>query len=122
MLELGQPLHAFDAAKLDGALNARVARDGEEFLALDGKSYKLTPQHLVIADGTKAVAIAGVMGGEESGVTAQTTEIWLRAHTSSRKASAAHRANSAFRATPAIASSVELILPACSSQASGQRN
>ncbi|HEX8310933.1 MAG TPA: phenylalanine--tRNA ligase subunit beta, partial [Chthoniobacteraceae bacterium] len=77
MLELGQPLHAFDAAKLKGALNARLARDGEEFLALDGKSYKLAAHQLVIANSEKAVAIAGVMGGEESGVTEATTEIWL---------------------------------------------
>ncbi len=77
MLELGQPLHAFDAAKLDGALNVRLARDGEEFHALDGKIYKLATNHLVIADAAKAVAIGGVMGGEETGVTETTTDIWL---------------------------------------------
>ena len=77
MLELGQPLHAFDAAKLDGALNVRLARDGEEFHALDGKTYKLTVNHLVIADAAKAVAIGGVMGGEATGVTEATTDIWL---------------------------------------------
>ena len=77
MLELGQPLHAFDAAKLDGALNVRLARNGEEFLALDGKTYKLAANHLVIADAAKAVAIGGVMGGEETGVTEATTDIWL---------------------------------------------
>jgi phenylalanyl-tRNA synthetase beta chain len=77
MLETGQPLHVFDAAKLDGALNVRLAREGEDFLALDGKTYKLAPTHLVIADAQKAVAIGGVMGGEESGVTEATTDIWL---------------------------------------------
>ena len=77
MLELGEPLHAFDAAKLRGALNVRAAGDGEEFLALDGKTYQLAPHHLVIADAERAVAIAGVMGGEDSGVTDATTEIWL---------------------------------------------
>ncbi len=77
MLELGQPLHAFDAAKLDGELNVRLARDGEEFHALDGKTYKLAANHLVIADAAKAVAIGGVMGGEETGVTETTTDIWL---------------------------------------------
>ena len=77
MLELGQPLHAFDAAKLDGALKVRLARDGEEFHALDGKTYQLAANHLVIADAAKAVAIGGVMGGAETGVTETTTDIWL---------------------------------------------
>ena len=77
MLELGQPLHAFDAAKLDGALNVRQAREDEEFLALDGKTYRLAANHLVIADAKKAIAIAGVMGGEETGVSETTTDIWI---------------------------------------------
>ncbi|MEO7318746.1 MAG: phenylalanine--tRNA ligase subunit beta, partial [Chthoniobacteraceae bacterium] len=77
MLEVGQPLHAFDAAKLDGALNVRLAQAGEEFHALDGKTYRLAANHLVVADASKAVAIAGVMGGEATGVTETTTEIWL---------------------------------------------
>ena len=77
MLELGQPLHAFDAAKLDGALNVRQAREGEQFLALDGKTYRLAANHLVIADAARAVAIAGVMGGAETGVGETTTDIWL---------------------------------------------
>jgi phenylalanyl-tRNA synthetase beta chain len=77
MLELGQPLHAFDAAKLTGDLNVRLAGDGEEFLALDGKTYRLASHHLVIADGAKAVAIGGVMGGEDSGVTESTAVVWL---------------------------------------------
>ena len=77
MLELGQPLHAFDAAKLDGALNVRQAHEDEKFRALDGKTYRLASNHLVIADAAKAVAIAGVMGGAETGVTHTTTDIWL---------------------------------------------
>ena len=77
MLETGQPLHAFDADKLSGDLRVRMARDGETFLALDGKTYPLTPQHLVIADAERAVAIGGVMGGEDSGVTATTTNVLL---------------------------------------------
>ena len=79
MLELGQPLHAFDAAHVgaDG-IGVRLASPGEELLALDGKTYKLQPHHLVIAtvDG-KAEGLAGVMGGEESGVTAKTKNIVL---------------------------------------------
>ena len=75
LLASGQPLHAFDADKLDGALKVRVATEGEEFVALDGKTYKLTAGQLVIADQRRAVAIAGVMGGEETGVTESTKNI-----------------------------------------------
>jgi phenylalanyl-tRNA synthetase beta chain len=77
MLELGQPLHAFDSAKLRGALQVRVAREGERFQALDGKTYALAPAHLVIADAEAAVAIAGIMGGEDTGVKEGTTDIVL---------------------------------------------
>src|SRR5512133_1964982 len=77
MLELGQPTHAFDAEKLDGDINVRLARKGEKFLALDGKTYALTPDNLVIADDQRAVGIAGVMGGEESGVTESTRNVLL---------------------------------------------
>ena len=68
MLELGQPLHAFDADKLSGGINVRLAQSGEKFLALDGKTYSLNEKDLVIADDTRAVGIAGVMGGEDTGV------------------------------------------------------
>ena len=77
MLELGQPTHAFDADKLDGDINVRLARDGEKFLALDGKTYALTPDNLVIADNERVVGIAGVMGGEETGVTDSTKNVLL---------------------------------------------
>jgi phenylalanyl-tRNA synthetase beta chain len=77
MLELGQPLHAFDADKLQGDIRVRYGRDGEEFLALDTRTYRLTPQQVVIADGQRALAIGGVMGGEESGVTEATRNILL---------------------------------------------
>src|SRR5437660_7203204 len=79
MLELGQPTHAFDADKLKGGINVRLARDGEMFLALDGRNYSLTPENLVIADEERAVGIAGVMGGEETGVTETTKNILLEA-------------------------------------------
>ena len=79
LLEMGQPLHAFDAAKLDGGITVRKAAEGEEFLALDGESYSLLPDDLVIADQKQAVAIAGVMGGELSGVTETTTDVLLEA-------------------------------------------
>jgi len=79
LMETGQPLHTFDAAKLDGGIAVRPAAVGEEFPALDGETYTLAAEDLVIADSTRAVAIAGVMGGEESGVTDGTTDILLEA-------------------------------------------
>jgi phenylalanyl-tRNA synthetase beta chain len=79
MVELGQPTHAFDADKLKGALHVRLARDREKFLALDGKTYSLSERDLVIADEDRAVGIAGVMGGEETGVSDSTTNILLEA-------------------------------------------
>lgn len=77
MLETGQPLHAFDAAKVNGDIRVRVASPGESFLALDGRTYKLDAEHVVIADSQRPLALAGVMGGEDSGVTVQTTDILL---------------------------------------------
>ena len=77
MLETGQPLHAFDAAKVNGEIRVRAATEGEQFLALDGRTYRLSPENVVIADTRRALAIAGVMGGEDSGVTAQTQNVLL---------------------------------------------
>jgi phenylalanyl-tRNA synthetase beta chain len=77
MLELGQPLHAFDVDKLTSAINVRLAVSGEKFLALDGKTYSLGDCDLVIADDARAVGIAGVMGGEDTGVTQSTTSLLL---------------------------------------------
>ena len=79
LLELGQPLHAFDAAKIRGGIVVRFANPGEELLALDGKVYELGPDDLVIADHERVLAIAGVMGGEGSGVAATTTDLLLEA-------------------------------------------
>jgi phenylalanyl-tRNA synthetase beta chain len=79
MLELGQPTHAFDADKLKGGINVRLARDDEKFLALDGKTYSLTPKDLVIADQERAIGLGGVMGGEETGVTEATKNVLLEA-------------------------------------------
>jgi phenylalanyl-tRNA synthetase beta chain len=77
LFELGQPLHAFDAAKIEGTLHIRRAAEGENFRALDGKDYTLGEDYLVIADDRRPVALAGVMGGEDSGVSAATTDILL---------------------------------------------
>ena len=77
MLIAGQPVHVFDAAKVQGAIHVRDGFNGEELVALDGKTYSLTPDDLVIADDLKPLAIAGIMGGLESGVTNQSKSIIL---------------------------------------------
>jgi len=78
MLECGQPLHAFDARKLGGSqIVVRRAADGERLMTLDGKERVLNSSMLVIADATKPVVIAGLMGGENSGVSADTTDLVL---------------------------------------------
>ncbi|MBV8141516.1 MAG: phenylalanine--tRNA ligase subunit beta [Verrucomicrobia bacterium] len=79
MLELGQPLHAFDLSKIRGAIVVRMANPGERLRALDEKEYELIPDDLVIADTELALGLAGVMGGEGSGVTATTTDVLLEA-------------------------------------------
>jgi phenylalanyl-tRNA synthetase beta chain len=76
--ELGQPLHAFDLNLLAGRrVVVRRARPGEKLLTLDGAEHELRTSHLVIADAERPVALAGVMGGEGSGVTEATTELLL---------------------------------------------
>ena len=78
MYELGQPLHAFDLDKLKGReVVVRRARDGEKIVTLDGVERELTKDDLVIADAEKPVAIAGVMGGEESGTDFNTVNLFL---------------------------------------------
>ena len=78
LFELGHPLHAFDAAKLTGALNIRRAAEGETFTSLMNEQYSLTPEDIVISDASgAALALGGVMGGLNSGVTEQTTDIVL---------------------------------------------
>ena len=76
-IDLGRPLHAFDLKKIGGQIGPRVARQGEKLLALNGTEYELDDSMLVIADEHKALAIAGVMGGEESSCTEGTTDIFL---------------------------------------------
>ncbi|MGI8705056.1 MAG: phenylalanine--tRNA ligase subunit beta [Sphingomicrobium sp.] len=77
MLDLGRPSHAYDVARLDGALIARRARDGETMLALNEKEYELDSSMTVIADESRVHDIGGIMGGEDSGVTATTTDVML---------------------------------------------
>jgi phenylalanyl-tRNA synthetase beta chain len=77
--DLNRPLHVFDAKKLSGDLVMRQAREGEQILALDGKTYTLDPSVSVIADANGVHGIGGIMGGEETGVREDTTEVFLEA-------------------------------------------
>ena len=77
MLELGQPMHAFDLAALSGSIQVRWANSGEALRLLDGRELQLDPSVLVIADAAGAVAIAGGMGGERSGVRPDTSDVFL---------------------------------------------
>jgi phenylalanyl-tRNA synthetase beta chain len=80
MLALGSPLHAFDLERLDeGRIVVRRAQRGESITTLDGEQRRLTPEDLVIADGSRPIAIAGIMGGEDSEVRAETTDVLLEA-------------------------------------------
>ncbi|MFM7651379.1 MAG: phenylalanine--tRNA ligase subunit beta, partial [Vulcanococcus sp.] len=88
MLELGQPLHAFDSARLQALggrrldpamLDLRPARSGEAFTALDGSGHSLSEEAFVVSYAEHAVALAGVMGGESSAVHDGTTALWLEA-------------------------------------------
>lgn len=74
-VDLGRPLHVYDKAKLSGGLVARKARDGEQVLALNGKSYTLDASMTVIADDIAVHDIGGIMGGEHSGVSDATTDV-----------------------------------------------
>lgn len=77
MLELGQPMHAFDLAEIKGGIRVRMAEAGERLVLLDGQDVELRPDTLVIADHQRALAIAGVMGGEHSGVSETTRDLFL---------------------------------------------
>jgi phenylalanyl-tRNA synthetase beta chain len=77
MIDLGRPLHVYDRAKLTGALVARRAKPGETVLALNGRSYTLEPSMTVIADDAHVHDIGGIMGGEDSGVQPETTDVLI---------------------------------------------
>ncbi|MFK7864371.1 MAG: phenylalanine--tRNA ligase subunit beta [Pseudohongiellaceae bacterium] len=77
LLELGQPMHAFDLEKLEGGIDARMAVKNEKITLLDGKEVSLSEDTLVIADAKKAVAIAGIMGGLDTSVTDSTKQVFL---------------------------------------------
>jgi phenylalanyl-tRNA synthetase beta chain len=77
MLELGQPLHAFDSEKICGNITVRYAKDQEKLLLLNGETIVLSSQDLVIADNEKVLAFAGIMGGLKSAVTEKTRSIFI---------------------------------------------
>jgi phenylalanyl-tRNA synthetase beta chain len=77
LLELGQPMHAYDLAKVSGAIVARMAKPAEALRLLDGRDMTLDPDMLVIADEAGAVGMAGIMGGERTSVSAATQDLFL---------------------------------------------
>ncbi len=77
MLELGQPMHAFDLATLEGGIEVRYANDGEKIRLLDGQEVALASNTLVVADQAAPLAMAGIMGGEASSVTDKTVDLFL---------------------------------------------
>ncbi|MDE1313716.1 phenylalanine--tRNA ligase subunit beta [Vibrio aestuarianus] len=77
LLEQGQPMHAFDLAKIDGGIVVRLAAQGEKLTLLDGTEAELNADTLVVADHNKALAIAGIFGGEGSGVSSETKDVLL---------------------------------------------
>lgn len=76
-LDRARPLHAYDAAKLQGPVVARLGREGETLDALDGKTYDITADMCVIADESGAIGLGGVMGGQGTAVSAETTDVFL---------------------------------------------
>ncbi|HEY7549493.1 MAG TPA: phenylalanine--tRNA ligase subunit beta [Hyphomicrobiaceae bacterium] len=76
-LDRGRPLHVYDADKLQGAIRARLGRNGESFLALDGRTYEVDETMCVIADGRAVLGFGGIMGGEETGTAAGTRNVLI---------------------------------------------
>ena len=77
MLEYGQPMHAYDLSKIDGAVSARWAKAGEKLTLLDGREILLAPDVMVIADEKKVLGLAGIMGGQASSIQNETTDLFL---------------------------------------------
>ncbi|WP_438863815.1 phenylalanine--tRNA ligase subunit beta [Neptunicella sp.] len=77
LLEMGHPMHAFDLSKIEGEIDVRLANDKEKLVLLDGNEVELKSDTLVIADDNKALAMAGIFGGLDSGVTANSSDIFL---------------------------------------------
>ncbi len=76
-VDRARPLHVYDADKLDGAIRARLGKNGERFLALDGKTYAVDEEMCVIADDARVLGLGGVIGGEDTGCTEATTNVFI---------------------------------------------
>ena len=72
-----RPLHVYDADKLEGAIRARLGKKGESFKALDGKTYEVSAEDCVIADDARVLGLGGIVGGEDTGVTEETTNVFI---------------------------------------------
>ena len=92
LIELGQPMHAFDLDRLDTQITVRMAQPADTLVLLDGQEVKLDAETLVIADVSGPVAIAGVMGGKNSGVQADSQNIFWNAHSLPQSPSPVRRA------------------------------
>ncbi len=79
MLELGQPLHAYDCARLSGPIRPRLAKSGEKLTLLDGKEVELLANTIVVSDDSGAIGMAGIMGGLSTAVTEKTTDVFFEA-------------------------------------------
>src|SRR5678815_5982611 len=77
MLELGQPLHAYDNRLLEGDIVVRFAREGETLTLLNGQMLALESDLLLVCDSAKPLGLAGIMGGEHSGISADTSTVYL---------------------------------------------
>ena len=77
LLECGQPMHAYDQRRLQGALNVRMAREGEQLTLLDERTVDLAPDVLLITDANGPVGMAGIMGGQGTGIAPETTDVLL---------------------------------------------
>lgn len=76
-LDRARPLHVYDAAKLSGNIHVRLGHKGESLIALDGKTYEMSPDYCVIADEAHVLGLGGIMGGEESGSSEMTTDVFI---------------------------------------------
>src|SRR5690606_4802283 len=72
-----RPLHVYDADKLSGAIRARLGKSGEKFLALDDKTYSVDEEMCVIADDARVLGLGGVIGGEDTGCTEETANVFI---------------------------------------------
>lgn len=78
-MDRGRPLHVYDVAKLTGNIVARLGKSGEKFLALDGNAYEVDAEMCVIADGSGVLGLGGIIGGEDTGCTEETTDVFVEA-------------------------------------------